>query len=80
MKWIKTGRNVDAQGSTITYQLEGTPYTVESRTRPIPHANRSGTWNYTSYFVLNDGAEVIQRPSLRAAKYYAEVLQGGGWQ
>ena len=52
-KWIKINKVVSvSKGTTITYRLEGTPYTVESRKRPIPHANREGTWDHTSYFVL----------------------------
>ncbi len=75
MKWIKTGTKIVAgQGTTIIYQLLGTPYTVESRKRPIPHANRSGSWDHTSYFVLKDGTELIEKHTLRAAREYAEAL------
>lgn len=75
MKWVKTNRVVSvSRGTTITYRLEGTPYTVESRKRPIPHANREGTWDYTSYFVLRDGVEVAKQHTLRGAKGAAETL------
>ena len=75
MKWIKTCKTVKVgSGTTITYRLEGTPYTVESRKRPIPHANGVGTWDHTSYFVLKDGVEVIQQHTLRAAQACAEDL------
>lgn len=75
MKWIKVGKTVSVgNGTTITYKLEGTPYTVESRKRPIPHANRSGTWDHTSYFVLKDGTEVAEQHTLGLAKEYAEAL------
>ena len=78
MKWIKTCRTVSvSQGTTITYRLEGTPYTVESRKRPIPHANRSGTWDHTSYFVLRDGVEVAEKHTLGRAKEYAEAMCNG---
>lgn len=74
-KWIKTGKVVSASGSTtITYRLDGTPYTVESRKRPIPHANRIGTWDHTSYFVLKDGVEVAEKHTLGHAKEYADAL------
>jgi hypothetical protein len=74
-KWIKTGKVVRTSGSTtIIYRLEGTPYTVESRKRPIPHANRVGTWSFTSYFVLKDGVEVTEKHTLGYAKEYAEAL------
>ena len=79
VKWAKTGKQVSAAlGTTITYRLEGTPYTVESRKRPIPHANRAGTWSFTSYFVLKDGVEVAEKHTLRAAQEYAEALYNGG--
>ena len=75
MKWVKTGTKiVVGKGTTITYQLLGTPYTVESRKRPIPHANRSGSWDHTSYFVLKGGVELIEKHTLRAAREYAEAL------
>ena len=73
-RWIKIGRLMTAEGTTITYRLEGTPYTVESRKRYIPHANRSGTWAYTSYFVLKDGVEVVEKHSLGFAKEYADEM------
>ncbi len=77
MKWIKICVSVKGDGSkTITYKLEGTPYTVESRKRPIPHANRIGTWDHTSYFVLKDGVEVAEKHTLGYAKEYAEMLHG----
>jgi len=78
MKWVKINKTVIAgKGTTITYRLEGTPYTVESRKRPIPHANRVGTWDHTSYFVLKDGAEVAEKYTLAKAKEYAEALNMG---
>ena len=79
MKWIKINKMVKGTGeTTITYRLEGTPYTVESRRRQIPHANRQGTWGFTSYFVLKDGVEVKKQHSLGFAKEYAEVLYREG--
>lgn len=44
---------------------------IESRKRHIPHANRQGTWDYTSYFVLRDGVELVEKHSLKDAKEYA---------
>lgn len=74
MKWIKTGKTVNADGATITYSLNNAPeITIESRKRHIPHANRSGTWDYTSYFVLRGGEDLIEKHSLRDAKEYAEA-------
>lgn len=76
MKWVKTNKVVKGSGeTTITYRLEGTPYTVESRKRPIPHANRAGSWSFKLYFVLKDGVEVAEKHTLGQAKEFAEYLQ-----
>lgn len=73
-KWIKEGRTVSPRGTTNTYRLVGAMYTVESRKRQIPHANGDGFWEYTSYFVLRDGKQLIEKHSLKDAKEYAEQL------
>ena len=81
MKWIKINKMVKGTGeTTITYRLEGTPYTVESRKRPIPHANGSGTWDHASYFVLRDGVEVAEKHTLAKAKEYAEAMLPAVWR
>lgn len=42
--WIKVNKNVNADGTTITYQHKDNPWLIiQSRKRHIPHANRSGT-------------------------------------
>lgn len=76
IKWTKAGRTVSEEGTTIIYQGEGTDLTIESRKRHIPHANRSGTWDHTSYFVIRDGEEIIEKWSLTEAKEYAERIGG----
>lgn len=68
MTWTKTGKRVGPEGTTITYSLSETDITIESRKRHIPHANREGTWDHTSYFVLIDGKEVAEKNSLADAK------------
>lgn len=73
-RWIKEGRTVSPRGTTNTYRLVGTMYSVESRKRQIPHANGSGTWLHTSYFVLRDGRQLVEKYSLKDAKEYAEQL------
>lgn len=72
MNWTKTSKHVTADGTTIIYKAEGTGYTIESRKRHIPHANRSGTWDHTTYHVLHNGQEIKERYSLRDAKAWAE--------
>ena len=73
-RWIKEGRTVSPKGTTITYRLVGTMYSVESRKRHIPHANRSGSWDHTTFFVLRDGRQLIEKYSLKDAKEFAEQL------
>lgn len=69
MRWIKTGKKVSTEGTTITYSLEGdTGYTIESRRRMIPHSGRPGFWEHTTYFVLKDGKELKELYSLGDAK------------
>lgn len=71
IKWIRFGKTVTAEGTTIAYIGKDTPYVIESRKRHIPHAGgRSGTWDHTSYFVLKDGQELIEKFSLKDAKEY----------
>lgn len=74
MFWKRTGRAVSAEGTTITYGTKDTDITIESRRRHIPHANGSGTWDHTSYFVLRGGVELKEKMSLRDAQAYVEQL------
>lgn len=70
-KWIRTSRIVNSDGTTITYENPESIYTIESRKRHIPHAGgRPGTWDHTSYFVMRDGDEIVEKYSLRDAKAY----------
>lgn len=69
MTWAKTGRVISQDGTTIIYtDLQETGLTIESRKRHIPHANGSGTWDHTSYWVLRDGEELNECYTLKAAK------------
>ena len=81
--WKKLEKNVNAEGTTITYKRlpePGDPETavlVQSRLRHVPHANREGTWDHTTYVVIINGVEIRERYSLKDAKDYAEeVLHG----
>ena len=74
MIWKKTGKRINSEGTTITYQAEGTGITIESRKRHIPHANGNGTWDHTSYFVMAAGKEVTEKYSLKDAKEFAEKM------
>lgn len=77
IKWTRTGRTVSAEGTTITYTGEGTPYTIESRKRHIRHANGIGTWDHTSFFVMKNGEEIKEKWSLGDAMEYAEGDMNG---
>lgn len=77
IKWVKMGTTFDSEGRTTIYEAENAPLTIESRLRHVPHANRSGTWDCTTYFVLKDGQELAEKHSLRDAKEYAERLANG---
>lgn len=59
MNWIKTSRSVHGDGSAETrYEAAGTDFVIESRKRPIPHANGIGSWMFTSYhLIFPDGTE-----------------------
>lgn len=71
--WAKTGRTVGPEGTTVTYtDLRETGLTIESRKRHIPHANGSGTWDHTTYWVLRDGEELAEHWTLAGAKVWAD--------
>ena len=71
--WAKTGRTVGPEGTTMTYtDMRETGLTIESRKRHIPHANGSGTWDHTTYWVLHDGEELAEHWTLAGAKVWAD--------
>ena len=72
MKWIRTGKTVGPEGTTIIYEGHRAGIRIESRKRHIPHANGSGTWDHTTYFVVVDGVDLKERYSLADAKEWAE--------
>lgn len=78
LKWEKAGRTVKSDGtSTTIYNAVGkaATYRIESRKQQIPHANRPGTWAYTSYFlIVGDQEQEYHR--LQDAKESAEKLEG----
>ena len=71
--WVKTGTTIKANGEkTIRYESFRNPNAIESRREAIPHANRSGVWFRTTYFlILPDGSEK-EYLTLKAAKEAAE--------
>lgn len=80
MVWMKTGRRVGDDGSvTNVYSgMTADGYTgikIESRKKRIQHANRSGTWEHTTFFVVQDGKELCEKQTMKAAKQFAEKLE-----
>ncbi len=75
--WKRTGRIVSKEGTTTIYHAAGKGCEIESRKRHIPHANREGTWDHTTYWVKKDGKDVIEKHSLADAKEYAEKMMEG---
>jgi len=75
-KWEKIGRTTYGDGgSDTTYSPKGYPaIRVESRKRAITHANRSGSWMHTTYFVMKNGIDVAERWTLKDAKEVAEMM------
>ena len=74
--WKKVSRTVQGDGSTTIRYEGGCLYVVESRKRPIPHANRRGTWMFTSYFVINpETGYEKEYNSLADAKAAAEKIE-----
>ena len=75
IKWIRAGRTVNEKGTTNVYAYGNTGYTVESRKRHIPHSNgRPGTWDHTSFFVLENGRELFEKFSLADAQRDVENI------
>lgn len=76
MEWIKAGTTSHHDGSrTIRYVSPGTHVMIESRRRPVKHANGIGSWDYTSYFVILPNGTEKEFHQLRAAKAAAEMLK-----
>lgn len=68
----KLSKSVRMDGTTITYGVKGTPFLIQSRKKHIPHANGSGTWDHTSFFVMCRGFDVKEFQSLKDAKEWIE--------
>lgn len=70
--WENIEKTVNSEGTTITYRGLGTTMLIQSRKRHIPHSNGAGTWDHTTYWVLDNGKEIYERYALKEAKEYAE--------
>ena len=77
IQWKKVEKTVNSEGTTITYQDAKNPQLIiQSRKRHIPHSGREGTWDHTTYWVLENGNELKECYSLKDAKEYAEATYG----
>lgn len=76
MNWEKIEKTVNSEGTTITYEGEGTnrQLLVQSRKRHIPHANGIGTWDCTTYHIICRGQEAKKTyRAMKDAKEDAEI-------
>ena len=73
--WVKKGTG---SAKTIRYAAEDCRFEIESRKRAIPHANESGVWYHTTYFLI-DTATGFEREfwKLADAKQAAEDMMNG---
>lgn len=75
MNWKKTGREVKGNGETTTFYESGDGwFRIESRKRNVPHANRSGYWQHTTYFLIDGNGNEKEYRSLKDAKEAAEAI------
>ncbi len=73
MNWKRYGRVVKSDGTSITfYRPDEGDLRIESRRRPIPHANGVGYWMYTSYYLIQADGSEKEYHSLADAKEAAE--------
>lgn len=73
MNWKKTGREVKGNGETTTFYESGDGwFRIESRKRNVQHANRSGYWQHTTYFLIDGNGNEKEYWSLKDAKEAAE--------
>lgn len=70
--WFREKTEVSSEGTTVTYAATNAPMRIKSRKRHIPHANRSGTWDHTTFHVFWYGEEVAVKYTLKDAKAFAE--------
>ena len=75
MEWKIIAKRVTDEGTFIRYAADGCDCEVETRKREVPHASWSGTWTYTSYYVINPATgKEKEFHRLSKAKEAAELL------
>lgn len=72
-QWKKIAVSIRMDGCRdITYAAPGVSCQIESRRRMIPHANGSGSWAHTSFFVIWPDGREKKCHRLQDAKRIAE--------
>lgn len=72
-QWKKVAVSIRMDGCRdITYAAPGVSCQIESRRRMIPHASGSGSWAYTSFFVIWPDGREKECHRLQDAKRIAE--------
>lgn len=71
--WVRSSRVVNKEGTTVTYFGLNTKVLIQSRKRHIPHTNGVGTWDNTTFWVIDHGREVQIFYTLKEAKEFAET-------
>lgn len=73
LNWKKVGYTTAEDGRIIRYAAEGCRFYIDSVRRAIPHASGSGSWLYTSYFLVDpDTGTEREYHTLTRAKKAAE--------
>ena len=72
--WVKTVTIIKpiSGNKMIRYESFRNPNVIESRREAIPHANRSGVWFHTTYFLIKPDGTEKEYYTLKAAKEAAE--------
>lgn len=78
LKWEKTGRSVSAGMTITTYEAPDSMYRIESRKKAIRHANGSGVWYHTTYFLIDESGEEKEYWRLQDAKDAAAIRTAEG--
>lgn len=75
MLWGKVSVRQTREQRIIRYAAEDSRFEIESRRRKVPHANDSGYWYHTTYFLI-DTATGFEREfwKLADAKQAAEDM------
>lgn len=71
--WRLTGALKRADGTGYRrYASVGCPFEIEARKRAIPHANGSGSWMHTSFYLIRPDGTEKEYMRLRDAQRAAE--------